>query len=86
MRVIAYTYDADYHCIDCTKDYLGTKPKANWAKFHEGEEEVEDSEGNPLHPVFDTDEWYANDIYEGRKHATLSCGTCGDIIREIDLT
>lgn len=37
---------------------------------------IRDSEGNPIHPIFDTDEWYANDIYEGNTHATLNCSDC----------
>tara|TARA_R100001530_G_scaffold127807_1_gene97199 strand:- start:293 stop:613 length:321 start_codon:yes stop_codon:yes gene_type:complete len=24
MRIIAYTYEADYHCIDCTKERFNT--------------------------------------------------------------
>lgn len=38
---------------------------------------IRDSENNAIHPMFDTDEWYANDIYEGKKSATLNCGDCG---------
>ena len=45
MKVMAYTYDADYHCIDCTH-----------LRFEGNEEDWVDLEGNPVHPVFDLDE------------------------------
>jgi hypothetical protein len=64
MRVIGYTYDADQHCVDCTEEYVkanntidGHIPNADdMDAFRSGEWEVDDSEGNPLHPIFDTDE------------------------------
>lgn len=78
MQVIAYAYDADHHCLDCTLD--------SFPGFNEGNsDEYRDSEGNEIHPLFDTDEWYANDIYEGNSKAVLSCGDCGDTIEEIEL-
>jgi hypothetical protein len=86
MTVIAYTYDADYHCIDCTKKYVrNNEPPESVQAVLDGEEEYSDSEGNPIHPVFSTDEWYANDIYEGNAKATLSCSTCGNVIEEVEL-
>ncbi len=39
---------------------------------------IHDSENNAIHPLFDTDEWYANDIYEGNESATLNCSDCGE--------
>jgi hypothetical protein len=87
MRVIAYAYDADHRCIDCTKEYIkATVPDIEEVeKILEGMRDFEDSEGNPIHPLFSTDEWYANDIYEGNDSATLACGTCGEIIEEVEL-
>jgi hypothetical protein len=73
MTVIAYTYEADHHCKDCAVARFGDHPI--WV----------DSEGNEVGAVFDTDEWYANDIYEGNAKATLSCGTCGNVIEEVEL-
>ena len=77
MRVIAYTYEADYHCVSCAFDRFGDMLDRD---------DAVDSEGNPPHPVFSTDEWYANDIFEGNTTATLACGTCGEVIETIDLT
>lgn len=46
-EVVAYTYEADYHCIECTH------------RNFEGHEWV-DREGNDIHPVFASDEgWWA---------------------------
>lgn len=78
MRVIAYTYEADYHCLACTAK--GFNPPDSYGDYH-----GVDSEGNEIHPVFDTDEWYANDIYEGVRFAKLVCGDCLEIIEEVDL-
>lgn len=47
---------------------------------------IPDSENNPIHAMLDNEEWYANDIYEGNSKATLVCGTCGEVIEEMDLT
>ena len=79
MKVIAYTYDADYHCEDCATKLYGSD-EDGWVP-----EGAEDSEGNDVHPVFDTDEWYANDVYEGNESATLCCGDCLEVIETIDL-
>lgn len=91
-KVIGYTYDADYHCINCTTAYIkgGTQSRTpphpkQVERWLDGTDEFPDSENNPIHPIFDTDEWYANDIHEGRSHATLNCGTCGDEIDEVNL-
>jgi hypothetical protein len=73
MRVIAYTYEADHHCEACTAARFGP------------ECEGIDGEGNEVGAVAPWDEWYANDVYEGNATATLACGTCGEIIEEIQL-
>lgn len=72
MHVIGYTYEADYHCVECATKAFGFK-----LTHPERVGPAIDSEGNEVHPVFNTDEWYANDIYEGATHATLNCGDCG---------
>lgn len=73
MRIIAYTYDADAHCVECAK-----KRKFKFDAAHEGfrqahrrdehglPEFCRDSEGNPVRPIFSTDEI----------STPLSCGTC----------
>lgn len=78
MELIAYTYDADYHCTGCAYDRFPGMNSGN-------SDEYRDSEGNPPHPLFDTDEWYANDMYEGNTKATLGCSTCHEVILEVDL-
>jgi len=74
MQVIGYTYEADYHCISCAEERFGVDQY--------GAVEGVDNEGNSTHPVFDTDEWYVNAIYQGETHDTLSCGTCHTTIAE----
>ena len=63
MNVIAYTYEADYHCIDCTKNRFGEDDL--------GYAFTVDNEGNPIHPVFSTDE-------------VSSDAVCGDCLKEIE--
>lgn len=72
MKLIGYTYDADYHCVACTTRQFGAKldhPQLVGKAL--------DSEGNEVHPLFDTDEWWANDTFEGNSFATLNCSECG---------
>jgi hypothetical protein len=80
VNVIAYTYEADHHCVPCALARFG-QDENGWVP-----ENAEDGESNPVGAVFEWDEWYANDAYEGNDNATLGCGTCGDVITEVDLT
>jgi len=59
--VIGYAYEADLHCIACTVARFG----------HEPTEEDEDSEGNPIHPLFAGDEYQAEGEYCGDCHAEI---------------
>ena len=77
-KVIAYTYEADTHCVDCTVKRFGTAEDGYV-------EDAIDAEGNPVTPLFSTDEWWANALYAGKRHEALACGTCGEIIDEVDL-
>lgn len=97
MRIIAYTFEADVHCIDCTAARFAHSPSNGffWVEHNNnpvnrrsygkpgiftsytgnGEETAldehripelaTDREGNPVHPVFSTDE-----------HDFTHCGTC----------
>ena len=88
MRIIAYTYEADYHCIDCTKERFNTDTldsnypaqlndangvPTNPNRYHGsyGVIQLIDNEGNEIHPLFSTDEWY--DI---NKPSVFADGTC----------
>lgn len=87
MDVLCYTYDADHHCVECTKKYIHEWFCPDSAKmFYNGDTQLEDGEGNPIRAMLDNEEWYANDIYDGNTKATLTCGTCGELIEEVDLS
>lgn len=43
--VIAFTYEADIHCVGCAH-----------ARFPDGPHRATDAEGNDVHPVFASDE------------------------------
>jgi hypothetical protein len=70
--VIAYTYEADYHCPDCAIERFGQQEGRSWAR-----EDATDNEGNGVHPVFASDEWWN----PGEGNQTLACTDCG---RELD--
>ena len=71
MNIIAYTYDADYHCIACTTQML--LDALLW-------------EGFPcsVHPLFSTDEWQELDDSFLAENPTqyLACVDCHVIIDE----
>lgn len=62
MHIIGYTYEADAHCQDCAHN-----------RFHRPHEST-DNEGNPVHPMFSTDEYLSSEY----------CGTCGREIYHVD--
>jgi hypothetical protein len=65
--IIGWAYDADLHCDSCTR-----------ARFPEANREIEnvtDSEGNAVHPVFVSDEHAPEGEY---------CGDCGAELWEPD--
>jgi len=78
MKIIAYKYDADHHCIDCTKQKF-KQPLAIDLDIDDNGigMEIEDSEGNIVSPLFNTDEWTG---YNGELGEFLSCGTCHKLI------
>jgi len=92
MRIIAYTYDADYHCIDCTRKrfnhdilncyYPDQLNDANGVPTIDLS--LIDSEGNSVHPVFSTDEWQEYDASFLADNPTqyLACGDCHKVIEE----
>jgi hypothetical protein len=81
--IIAYTYDADYHCIHCTIKQF--RQNAEWSidvDEHGIRQEIEDSEGNFVKPLFATDEWQEFDpsYMQENPIQILECGTCHDEI------
>lgn len=50
MRIIAYAYDADLHCVDCARRAFASTD-ADYIP-----DDAKDSEGNPINPVFDIHE------------------------------
>ena len=71
-RIIGYTYCADVHCPDCASadaavGILERKPPLSPDTDEHGlAYDLVDREGNPVHPVFSTDE-----------HDFTSCSDCG---------
>lgn len=62
-EVVGYTYDADFHCPDCTRDamrsgrlqtglVIGERDYKPSADENGIPEDLIDSEGNEIHPVF----------------------------------
>ncbi len=84
--VIAYTYEADFHCIDCTLKRAGehgfcidsTKPGTDENGVPEG---AIDSEGNPIYPVFSTDELPCDLSEADGGYSPVVCGDCFAVIR-----
>ena len=95
MNIIAYTFEADYHCIDCTVKrygkhrsicihYVQGKPCTNCRDSNGILYEQKDSEGNLVHPLFSIDEWQEFDEGFIAENPTqyLTCGDCHEVIEE----
>ena len=96
MEIIAYTYEADDHCIACTvKRYQADgfdnqygepmlRSMGGAVDEHDVNLFAHDYEGNPIHPRFGTDEW--QELDEGYLAENpiqyLACGDCYTIIKE----
>lgn len=69
---IAYTYEADVHCRNCT-----------FARFdvtHDlALDGVDDREGNPVGRIHEYDEWCDQSV---GGDASLYCGDCGELLAE----
>ena len=91
--IMAYTYEADYHCPSCTRTRFHWTNKAygydmglldSWGI----PDSATDREGNLIHPVFNTDEWQElSDWYvEENPTQRLICGDCFVTIDEYTAT
>ncbi len=85
MRIIAYTYDADWHCPDCAREaaalgLLRREPPLQLGTDEHGlAYDLVDKENNPIHPVFSTDETPA-DLAPEYGGYDVYCSDCGAAI------
>ncbi len=85
MSIIAYTYEADFHCHDCTL----ARAQAGGFVFNSANMDLDehgirveatDNEGNLIHPVFSTDELPCHLPEEDGGYSPVVCGDCGEVI------
>jgi len=90
MEIIAYAYEADTHCIACTvkryeadgfNNQYGEKMLRSMGGAvdeHDVNLFAHDYEGNPIHPMFSTDEWQELDEGYLAENPTqyLTCSDC----------
>ena len=89
LKIIAYTYEADVHCIACTRQ------RFHWVnnphRYDLGlldswgiPTDAEDAEGNLVHPLFSIDEWQELDPSFLAENPTqyLECRDCDETIDE----
>ena len=97
MNIIAYTYEAGHHCIECTKNRYDSnefdKAPSDYP-YYIGDDTDDneigldslDFEGNYVHPLFDIDEWQEFDEWylEENPVQHLTCGSCHEIIETFE--
>jgi hypothetical protein len=71
---IAYTYEADMHCVPCALARFGPEPDRPWVR-----EDAIDAEGNPVGAISPWDEW-CDLRAPGRQ--VLACATCRSVVSE----
>ena len=88
MEIIAYAYEGNFHCIDCTRNRFSDTPASRIKWTYEVDENgvwndsqfpTLDNEGNLVHPLFSTDKWQELDevFLGGNLTQYLACGDCG---------
>ena len=75
--VIAWGYDADYHCPGCAVARFGESDDSPGGLYPWIPDTAEDSEGNIVAPIFAGSEWYD---YTYDEPQALTCYDCGGII------
>ena len=74
IRIVAYTFEADIHCPDCTTERTALGLLTREPPLHPYTDEfgltadLVDREGNPVRPVFSTDAFNV---------VVPHCGDCG---------
>jgi len=93
MTITAYTYEADTHCIACTRKrffYLYQSPNTSIITTN-SEVDIngiryaqEDNEGNRIYPIFSTDDFWEYDpgFLVDNPTQYLTCGDCLEVIEE----
>lgn len=81
MRIIGYTYEADYHCIACTQRRFRTRPIAINNDEHGVPIPAHDSEHNPIGALFSTDELPCDLAPEDGGYSPGACGGCHETIK-----
>lgn len=83
MRIIAYTYEADIHCENCTRLRFNIQTFTGKPGQSVDEHGIPDNppptdrEGNEVHVVFSTDE---GQLDENGDEMTPYCGDCNGAI------
>ena len=85
MPIIAYIYDADMHCVECTQTRHANGGFTVRCDGPAGEDADENDipygatnrKGNLIHPVFETDE---GQLDENGDKVPVCCGTCCKLI------
>lgn len=80
MYIIAYTYEADYHCASCAEARFGRDENGDIP------EDAEDNEGNTVGVLFVHQEWHEPSI---DTEQILSCSDCNaelDVIEALPAT
>lgn len=87
-RIIAYTFDADYYCPDCTRIRFpaphGLTSRRVEVDEHGVHTRAGDSMGNLVHPVFNTDELPTELEDRHGGVSSLHCGYCKCLIANRD--
>jgi len=74
FRIVAYTYEADIHCVDHAESRFGMQEGKYWVR-----ESATDSEGNRVHPVFTSDHDGDNLATCGDDNNQIICLICGEV-------
>jgi len=93
MTITAYTYEADTHCIACTRKRFFYLYQSQTASIITTNAEIdingikyaqEDTDGNRVNALFSYDEWQEYDpgFLADNPTQYLTCGDCLEVIEE----